>query len=372
VLTNNPASQTTALLETTLPAGVYTLHVRNTGAGDPLSATPTGYTAYGSLGQYFISGWVTAPDTPVVPPTASLQVADLLEPGQASLALAVTYSDDVAVAVATVDARDIRVTGPNGYDRTARWIALDLPTDGSPRTATYAVDPPDGAAWSPAHNGTYTVTLLEHAVEDTRGNRCDAAMLGTFSVTIAPPAGLLEVTPADDLKASGTVGGPFSPSSIVYTLTNPGGSTLDWTASNPQGWVSLSATGGTLAAGASTTVTVAFNDYTGTLGVDSYAQTVSFLNTTTGQGDTTRTVDLTVEPALDRLHFSLCSLSEPGVFQMVIWATPGTEVVLESSTNLLEWWAVSTNQVAPDGTVTFAVPTDGSTPAQGYRARQGP
>lgn len=56
----NPAANTYAILNTTLATpGVYYLHISNSGVGDPYSSTPTGYTAYGSLGQYFITGRVT-------------------------------------------------------------------------------------------------------------------------------------------------------------------------------------------------------------------------------------------------------------------------------------------------------------------------
>jgi hypothetical protein len=69
LLTNNPASQTLALIQTNLPIGRYYLHVRNTGAGSPLTANPTGYTAYGSIGQYFINGYVSPVAAPA-PPTS--------------------------------------------------------------------------------------------------------------------------------------------------------------------------------------------------------------------------------------------------------------------------------------------------------------
>ncbi len=54
--TNNSATATGAQIQTTLVAGTYYLYIRNSGTGDPLSSTPTGYTSYGSIGQYFISG----------------------------------------------------------------------------------------------------------------------------------------------------------------------------------------------------------------------------------------------------------------------------------------------------------------------------
>ena len=70
IATNNPPTTTTAQIQTNLTEGVYYLYVRNTGAGDPLSSTPTGYTSYASIGQYFISGYVTASD--LTPPTVQL------------------------------------------------------------------------------------------------------------------------------------------------------------------------------------------------------------------------------------------------------------------------------------------------------------
>ena len=66
LLTNNPASQTTAQIQTTLAAGTYYLSVRNTGVGNPLNNPPTGYTSYASIGQYFISGYI-APSTAGAP-----------------------------------------------------------------------------------------------------------------------------------------------------------------------------------------------------------------------------------------------------------------------------------------------------------------
>ncbi|MDB6031465.1 MAG: hypothetical protein JWM16_1803 [Verrucomicrobiales bacterium] len=59
IQTNNPDTLTTAQIQAVLNQGVYYLYVRNAGVGDPLSATPSGYSPYGSVGQYFISGTIT-------------------------------------------------------------------------------------------------------------------------------------------------------------------------------------------------------------------------------------------------------------------------------------------------------------------------
>lgn len=183
LLTNNPATQTTALIQTNLPEGLYFLHVRSTGVGNPLSSTPSGYTAYGSVGQYFISGYVTLSDF-VATPQAELLITDLTQPGIELKMFTVTYSDNLGVDVSTLDDADLRITGPNGYDRAARFISVDVPTDGTPRVATYAADPPSDIVWTPDDNGTYTIWMQANEVGDLEGAWVAAAQLGQFEVNV--------------------------------------------------------------------------------------------------------------------------------------------------------------------------------------------
>jgi M6 family metalloprotease-like protein/uncharacterized repeat protein (TIGR02543 family) len=151
-------------------------------------------------------------------------------------------------------------------------------------------------------NTTFTVTFapgaagartaaLQIASNDADENPFDINLTGTG---IGP--GTLAVTPAGDLTSSGTYGGSFSPASIDYTLSNLGGTSINWTAAKTQTWVTLSAASGTLAAGATTTVTASINSNANTLNVGSYSDTVTFTNTTSGTGNTTRGVSLTVNP----------------------------------------------------------------------------
>ncbi len=185
LLTNNPALQTTALIQTNLIQGRYYLHVRNSEAGSPLSATPTGYTAYGSLGQYFLSGYVVAASNFVVAPLAVLQAADITQPGQGTYQFTVSYSDDVGINVSTIGSNDVRVIGPNGYDRSAQFVSVNVAGNGTPRVATYAVQPPTGAAWLPADNGAYTVWMQTNQVGDIEGAWVPAGQLGQFNVNVA-------------------------------------------------------------------------------------------------------------------------------------------------------------------------------------------
>ena len=113
------------------------------------------------------------------------------------------------------------------------------------------------------------------------------------SLTVLP-AGVLSVEPDAGLSSSGPMGGPFSPSSKSYTLTNTGGTTINYTISNGQNWVSLSSTGGSLEPEASTSVLVAINSNATSLGEGFYSDTVAFTNTTNGNGNTSRPVELTV------------------------------------------------------------------------------
>ncbi|MBC8097363.1 MAG: hypothetical protein H7Y43_16280, partial [Akkermansiaceae bacterium] len=183
LLTNNASGTTYASIVTNLSEGLYFLYVRNAGVGTPLNSSPSGYTAYASIGQYFISGRVTQSGY-VVPPQADLLVTDINQMGAGPKQFTVTYTDNVAVDVSTIDANDIRITGPDGYDRAAQFISVNSPTDGTPRVVTYSADPPIGGVWSNADNGTYTIWLNTNQVNDTEGACAAAQQLGQFNATV--------------------------------------------------------------------------------------------------------------------------------------------------------------------------------------------
>jgi hypothetical protein len=119
----------------------------------------------------------------------------------------------------------------------------------------------------------------------------------SVSVTVTQAgtlAGSLAVSPAAGLTSTGPVGGPFTPSSQAYTLQNTGGTSIDWTAAKTEAWTTLSAASGTLAPGATATVTVSINGTADTLAAGGYGDTVTFTNTTNGNGNASRPVSLTV------------------------------------------------------------------------------
>jgi len=82
-----------------------------------------------------------------------------------------------------------------------------------------------------------------------RDRKHDAAV--SLTVTAAPVAGSLSITPAGGLTSTGTFARSVHPPSQAYQLSNPGGTSINWTATNAPSWVTVSPASGTLAAGAS-------------------------------------------------------------------------------------------------------------------------
>jgi PKD repeat protein len=106
--------------------------------------------------------------------------------------------------------------------------------------------------------------------------------------------GQLSVSSVLTFNATTQVGGPFSPSSTDYTLSNTGSVSLNWTANATASWLDLSATSGTLAAGSSTVVTGTINSNAVNLSQGNYSEVIGFTNTTNHIGDTMRDVSLDV------------------------------------------------------------------------------
>jgi len=90
----------------------------------------------------------------------------------------------------------------------------------------------------------------------------------------------LNISPSDGFASSGDIGGPFEPASKDYQLTNIRDTSIDWDVQYSAGWLDVSSTSGTLAPGASTTVTVSINSTANTLGWGKYADEVMFRNIT--------------------------------------------------------------------------------------------
>ncbi len=104
----------------------------------------------------------------------------------------------------------------------------------------------------------------------------------------------LRVTPTGGLSTEGMAGGPFDPDTKVYTVGNNSDAELDYTASTSATWVEITNGSGTLPAGGEVEVTVSLGAEAYTLGQGHYEATVAFVNETTHDGDTERSVVLDV------------------------------------------------------------------------------
>ena len=69
----------------------------------------------------------------------------------------------------------------------------------------------------------------------------------------------LSVTPSALAVASGSIGGPFTPSSFTFSLYNSDTAALPWTVTSSEGWLTFPQTGGTLAAGATLQLNASLN-----------------------------------------------------------------------------------------------------------------
>jgi hypothetical protein len=103
---------------------------------------------------------------------------------------------------------------------------------------------------------------------------------------------VLAVSPATDTTISGQQGGPFTPSAASYLVGTSDG-IANYTISGVPAWLTPSATSGT-AYKVADTVTFTTNAAANALAPGTYTATISFTNTSNGQGNTTRTVNLTV------------------------------------------------------------------------------
>ncbi len=145
-----------------------------------------------------------APDT--TPPIATLNASALtVTPSSATpYTFTVTYSDNVAVNVNTLDSTDLLVTGPNSYSQLATFVSATPATNGSPLTATYRIAAP-GGSWDTTEAGTYVVAVQGNQVRDTSSNAIAAGTLGTFQVVVGTNVYLSDLTATSALNGWGLI-----------------------------------------------------------------------------------------------------------------------------------------------------------------------
>lgn len=102
------------------------------------------------------------------------------------------------------------------------------------------------------------------------------------------------IGPSYDLTSSGPQGGPFSPSSQVYYITNSGNTFLNWRVESFANWISVFPSNGLLNGLETTNITISINSNAHALTVGSYIGELLFTNLTSGAGSIRRSVTLLV------------------------------------------------------------------------------
>jgi hypothetical protein len=145
-------------------------------------------------------------------------------------------------------------------------------------------------------------------------------------------AGRISVGPLSGLTSS-MLTGCVSTATKEYSIANPGDGSVDWSANADVSWVDVTPAGGVLDPGSNATVTVSFNANAGSLGSGTNTATISFVNETDNNGDTTRPVTLIVSDQAQSLSPStgLNSSGLPGgpfspLSQTYALSTAGTPI----------------------------------------------
>ncbi len=172
----------------------------------------------------------------------------------------------------------------------ASWLAVSPASGAAPSTVTAT---PSIAGLAP---GTYTAPVTIAAAGATGSPKTV-----DVSLTVNPPAPVLAVAPAS-LAFTATAGGA-NPAAQTVNVTNGGGGTLNWTASDNQTWLGVSPVSGTAPGAVSVSVNctgLAAGTYTGTVTV-----------TAAGASGSPKTVavSLTVNPATPVLAVAPTSLA---------------------------------------------------------------
>jgi hypothetical protein len=213
---------------------------------------------------------------PAAAPTAALSAANVsvADYGQTSYEFTVTYAGNAGITASSLAGAVVQVVPPSGLGgpitATVVTTVANGPVDpfGNAQsfTVTYKITPP-GGSWTSADNGTYSVALGGSPVTDADGNTIPPGPVGTFQVETGkiaiikyglihnPRSGLWSGT----IKLTNTGSSAFSgPIFVLFTL--PSGTVLENATGTFGGLPYLEVNISSLAAGATTSATVVFNN----------------------------------------------------------------------------------------------------------------
>ncbi|MCP4707130.1 MAG: hypothetical protein GY869_00775, partial [Planctomycetes bacterium] len=129
--------------------------------------------------------------------------------------------------------------------------------------------------------GLGNVILIGHDYKES--NNAQDRLVGNAVFNLPSIFNDLNITPKTDFCATGTIGGPFTPTQNQYTITNIGSAPLDWEITESISWLDIDFTSGSLPPGQSTTVTASLNDTTLILPAQIHSEPIYLINQNTGE-----------------------------------------------------------------------------------------
>ncbi|MEA5582347.1 DUF4347 domain-containing protein [Nodularia harveyana UHCC-0300] len=201
IVSSNPTESLFATIDISVAAGTYYLEIDGVGKGDPLG---TGYTDYGSLGQYTINGNIAAAN---IDPTITLAVSpsSVTEDGTANLVYTFTRTENTSNALTV----NYNVAGTATFNNDYSQIGAASFTD-TTGTITFA-----------ANSATATLTIDPTADTIVEGDETVALSLtsgtGYIVGTATPITGT--ITNDDVLNQSPVVTTTGAPLSYIENAT---------------------------------------------------------------------------------------------------------------------------------------------------------
>ena len=164
----------------------------------------------------------------------------------------VTTSITMAVTAVSSTTSNVGLAEIQVYGTSASQTQYNLLVNANPSGSGSVSVNPSQSSYAPGQQVTLTATpntgfTFGSWSGDVTGTANPLTLTVNANMTInanfTALAGNLAVTPSGPLNATGALGGPFTPSSLGYTLQNSGNTTISWSASVTQSWVTLSSNG---------------------------------------------------------------------------------------------------------------------------------
>ncbi|MGK7939184.1 MAG: hypothetical protein AB4062_03325, partial [Crocosphaera sp.] len=118
-------------------------------------------------------------------PIAHVQLNSITQSGDSYYTFQVTYTDNIAIDLNSLDNNDLVVTGDNGFSANATLSDVKVIGNETTAIATYSINAP-GGSWHISDNGTYTLNLVSNQVKDMNGYGVVGGMVDRFHVDINP------------------------------------------------------------------------------------------------------------------------------------------------------------------------------------------